>query len=62
MRPLAVMSKHNNVNPGQYKVAGRERPGKDIPEPERSSGTEQDQAAQDRWDKKQKSQQDKSDD
>jgi hypothetical protein len=30
------MSKNINVNPGQYKVAGRERPGKDIPEPERS--------------------------
>jgi hypothetical protein len=30
------MSKNNNVNPGQYKVAGRERPGKDVPEPERS--------------------------
>lgn len=24
------MSKNNNVNPGQYKVAGRERPGEDI--------------------------------
>jgi hypothetical protein len=24
------MSKNNNVNPGQYKVAGRERPGQDI--------------------------------
>jgi hypothetical protein len=24
------MSKHNNVNPGQYKVAGRERPGRDL--------------------------------
>ena len=23
------MSKYNNVNPGQYKVAGRERPGQD---------------------------------
>jgi hypothetical protein len=22
------MSKHNNVNPGQYKVGGREKPGK----------------------------------
>jgi hypothetical protein len=22
------MSRHNNVNPGQYKVAGREKPGK----------------------------------
>jgi hypothetical protein len=47
------MSKHNNVNPGQYKVACRERPGKDIPEPERASGGDQDQAAQERWDKKQ---------
>ncbi len=25
------MSKNINVNPGNYKVAGRERPGKDIP-------------------------------
>ena len=24
------MSKYNNVNPGQYKVAGRERVGEDI--------------------------------
>ena len=24
------MSKHNNVNPGQYKVKGRERQGDDI--------------------------------
>jgi hypothetical protein len=24
------MSKYNNVNPGQYKVAGRARPGEDI--------------------------------
>ena len=24
------MSKHNNVNPGQYKVAGREKPGKPL--------------------------------
>jgi len=32
------MSKRINVNPGQYKVAGRERPGKDLPEPERSRG------------------------
>jgi hypothetical protein len=24
------MSKNINVNPGQYKVAGRERPGEDI--------------------------------
>ena len=27
------MSKNNNVNPGQYKVAGRERPGEDIVTP-----------------------------
>jgi hypothetical protein len=32
------MSKNNNVNPGQYKVAGRERQGEDIPEPERAKG------------------------
>lgn len=25
------MSKYNNVNPDHYKVAGRERPGQDIP-------------------------------
>jgi hypothetical protein len=25
-----AMSKNNNVNPGQYKVAGRERQGEDI--------------------------------
>jgi hypothetical protein len=57
------MSKHNNVNPGQYKVAGRERPGQDIPEPERAPGdNEQDQAAQERWDKKQKEQRDSNDD
>jgi hypothetical protein len=24
------MSKHNNVNPGQYKSRGRERPGDDV--------------------------------
>ncbi len=30
------MSKNNNVNPGQYKVAGRERQGEDIvPEQEK---------------------------
>ena len=27
---LDDMSKNNNVNPGQYKVAGRERQGEDI--------------------------------
>jgi len=31
------MSKNNNVNPGQYKVAGRERQGEDInPKAERA--------------------------
>lgn len=31
------MSKNNNVNPGQYKVAGRERQGEDIvPEEEKA--------------------------
>jgi hypothetical protein len=34
--PLTTMSKNNNVNPGQYKVAGRERQGEDInPEKEK---------------------------
>ncbi|MCU1386191.1 MAG: hypothetical protein JWL71_4888 [Acidobacteria bacterium] len=57
------MSKHNNVNPGQYKVAGRERPGQDVLEPERApGGNEQDQAAQERWDNKQKEQRDSNDD
>jgi hypothetical protein len=27
--PLIAMSKHNNVNPGQYKVGGRLHPGDD---------------------------------
>jgi hypothetical protein len=32
------MSKRNNVNPDHYKVAGRERPGRDIvPEAERQA-------------------------
>jgi len=46
------MSKHNNVNPGQYKVAGRERPGRDIPEPERSPGLQRDDEATERWQRK----------
>jgi hypothetical protein len=53
------MSKHINVNPGQYKVAGRERPGDDIPEAERSTGAKQDIEAQERWDKKQQKEKDK---
>jgi len=53
------VSKHINVNPGQYKVAGRERPGQDLPEPERSPGTSADAEAQERWDKKQQEQKQK---
>jgi hypothetical protein len=34
------MSKNNNVNPGQYKVAGRERQGEDVvPEIEKAKYT-----------------------
>ena len=32
------MSKNNNVNPGQYKVAGRERQGEDI-DPQQEKAT-----------------------
>ena len=32
------MSKNNNVNPGQYKVAGRERQGEDIDPREEKAG------------------------
>jgi hypothetical protein len=41
------MSKNNNVNPGQYKVAGRERQGEDVnPEVEKAKYTKsQDRAA-----------------
>jgi len=53
------MSKHINVNPGQYKVAGRERPGEDVPEPERSPGVKNDAAAQQRWERKQKNERQK---
>ena len=38
LETLSGMSKHNNVNPGQYKVAGRLHPGDD------SSKQEQDKA------------------
>ena len=35
------MSKNNNVNPGQYKVAGRERQGEDIvPQDEKAKLTQ----------------------
>jgi len=33
-----AMSKNNNVNPGQYKVAGRERQGEDI-DPQKEKAT-----------------------
>ena len=37
------MSKNNNVNPGQYKVAGRERQGEDInPQKEKAAMSQQD--------------------
>lgn len=32
LKTSSVMSKHNNVNPGQYKVGGRLRPGDDSTE------------------------------
>jgi len=36
------MSKNNNVNPGQYKVAGRERQGEDInPQEEKTAMAKQ---------------------
>ena len=31
------MSKNNNVNPGQYKVAGRERQGEDVVQPDQKA-------------------------
>lgn len=38
------MSKKNNVNPGQYKVAGREKQGEDInPQQEKAALKQQDQ-------------------
>ena len=37
------MSKNNNVNPGQYKVAGRERQGEEIdPKQEKAALKQQD--------------------
>ena len=42
------MSKNINVNPGQYKVAGRERQGEDIVHPaERSELSRRERAAED---------------
>ena len=45
------MSKRINVNPAHYKVAGRERQGEDIPEPERTRA-KHDLDAQRRWNRK----------
>jgi hypothetical protein len=47
------MSKHINVNPDHYKVAGRERPGTVVaraPKPR----SEADRKAMERWEKKRK--------
>jgi hypothetical protein len=49
------MSKHNNVNPGQYKVAGRERPGNAVAKAPKDPDSNRD--AQERWDKRQEEQQ-----
>jgi hypothetical protein len=46
------MSKHNNVNPGQYKVAGRERPGNAVAKAPKNPNSERD--VQERWDKHEK--------
>jgi hypothetical protein len=52
------MSKHNNVNPGQYKVAGRERPGNAVAKSPKDPESNRD--AQERWDKRQQEQQEES--
>jgi hypothetical protein len=44
------MSKHINVNPGQYKVAGRERPGNAVAKAPKDPDSNRD--AQERWDKR----------
>ena len=49
------MSKHNNVNPGQYKVAGRERPGNAVAKSPKDPGSNRD--AQERWDKREQQRQ-----
>jgi hypothetical protein len=49
------MSKNNNVNPGQYKVAGRERQGEDIdPKKEKAALNSNAEQAGNRNDKKTK--------
>jgi hypothetical protein len=47
--PTGAMSKNNNVNPGQYKVAGRERQGEEVVhdrEKAKASVTEHDEREQ----------------
>jgi hypothetical protein len=46
------MSKHNNVNPDYYKVAGRERQGHDVVRPSKPAA-EQDKARE-RWQRTEK--------
>jgi hypothetical protein len=46
------MSKHINVNPDHYKVAGRERPGNIVPKAAKAQGSER--VERDRWEKRQK--------
>jgi hypothetical protein len=51
------MSKNNNVNPGQYKVAGRERQGEDIdPRKEKAALNRNAKKGGNRTDKKSKTQ------
>jgi hypothetical protein len=42
------MSKNNNVNPGQYKVAGRERQGEQLQQQEDKQALKREQAATER--------------
>jgi len=52
------MSKHINVNPDHYKVAGRERPGHDLAKP---PSTERivDDGSRERWEKQMKKRKEK---
>ena len=43
------MSKNINVNPDHYKVAGRERQGEDVVQPEQRKTMTQQQAELERW-------------
>jgi hypothetical protein len=49
------VSKHNNVNPDHYKVAGRERPGTQVAGSPKDPNSERE--AQERWDQRQEKQQ-----